>query len=98
LAGRLIILHELAHLAQPFCTAGHGPEFAGIYLALVRRYIGVRRERSLTAAFERHGVRVQPFDGVPRHHIFATLEEGAFWDRMRSLYEQEHHHATCQSQ
>jgi hypothetical protein len=96
LAGRLTILHELAHLAQPFLSAPHGAEFAGIYLALVRQYLGPRRERPLVAAFARHGVRVQLFDGTPRHHIYATLEEGAFWDHMRTQYAEEHRQATRQ--
>ena len=84
------MLHELAHLAQPFVTAPHGPEFVGIYLALVRQYLGARRAQPLAAAFARHGVRVLPFDGIPRHHIYDTLEEGFFWDHMRELYQEDH--------
>lgn len=58
------MLHELCHFATPWRHASHGPEFARIYLQLVRRFIGARSARSLRGAFQIFGVRVQQVDGA----------------------------------
>jgi putative metallohydrolase (TIGR04338 family) len=83
--GPLSVLHELAHLAQPRRSAFHGPEFAGIYLALVRNRMGWRKERSLAAAFKRHRVRVQALLRTSGHHYY--LNEPGGTDDLAWFYE-----------
>ncbi|HKY15902.1 MAG TPA: hypothetical protein VJM33_13340 [Microthrixaceae bacterium] len=60
------VLHELAHLATgepptedpPLAGSGaHGPQFAGIELELVRRFLGFHAYGALRNEFERFGVR-----------------------------------------
>lgn len=34
-----VILHELSHGVQPRPSAAHGPEFCGVFLALVRKFM-----------------------------------------------------------
>lgn len=54
----LVILHELAHVLNTTSSyAPHGPEFAGLYAALVERHIGVAAATELRAAFKTHRVR-----------------------------------------
>ena len=36
----LVLLHEIAHCLTPLTVASHGPEYAGVLLALVRRGMG----------------------------------------------------------
>jgi putative metallohydrolase (TIGR04338 family) len=69
---QLTILHELAHIARPAATAGHGPEFAGIYLFLVRRCMGNGVAARLACNFDEHRVKVQDYTG-PRHYYFEDL-------------------------
>jgi putative metallohydrolase (TIGR04338 family) len=69
---QLTILHELAHIARPAATAGHGPEFAGIYLFLVRQCMGNGVAAKLACNFDAHRVKVQDYAG-PRHHYFEDL-------------------------
>ncbi len=54
---RKIVLHEVAHVVQPSCTAWHGREFCKIYLALVKKWIGREAYDALKAAFKEHGVK-----------------------------------------
>ncbi len=66
----LIVLHELAHVADHPHNAGHGPEFVGIYLDLVREFLGERFERRLLRNCETNGVR---FDRQPSQaDLFAS--------------------------
>lgn len=39
----LVLLHELAHHLQPPASAGHGPQFCGIFCDLLNGVIGRRR-------------------------------------------------------
>jgi putative metallohydrolase (TIGR04338 family) len=52
------ILHELAHVMVPAGAAWHGPEFAAIYLTLVRYAIGKDACSALRSAFRAKRVRV----------------------------------------
>ena len=53
-----VVLHELAHALQPnHTTAWHGPEFAGIYIALVAKFLH-QDARSLRDSALRAGLRV----------------------------------------
>jgi len=51
------VLHEVAHCLTPTDLAAHGPEYAGVLLALVRRAVDPARAQSLEDAFARHRVR-----------------------------------------
>jgi putative metallohydrolase (TIGR04338 family) len=60
-----IVLHELAHLGtnsiyRSRTYAGHGPEFAVEYLALVQRFLGRDWSGQLRDYFRDHGVRYYP--------------------------------------
>lgn len=49
-----VVLHEISHhLAGP---VGHGPEFAGIFLGLISRFIGPEAALVLMAAYDDLGV------------------------------------------
>jgi putative metallohydrolase (TIGR04338 family) len=71
----LTLMHELAHLASPPATVGHGPAFAGIYLLLVRHCMGERVAARLEYLFSARRVRVQAYEG-PRHHYFVPRRRG----------------------
>ena len=53
----LVLLHEVAHCLTPRTVAAHGPEYAGVLLALARRAMSPGTAQSLEDAFARHGVR-----------------------------------------
>jgi putative metallohydrolase (TIGR04338 family) len=53
-----VLLHEIAHHAAPRAAAAHGPEFARIYVELVREFRGEKPARRLLAALHAHRVRV----------------------------------------
>jgi len=63
---QLTACHELAHvigwLPGKDHERDHGPKFAGIYLALVKRYIGVRTAASLEKVFVEKGVKFTPYE------------------------------------
>lgn len=74
-----VILHEMAHTLVG-CDgphAVHGPEFAGVFLTLVRYQMGTAAAAALRAAFKAHRVRYSmskvPSPGTrevkPRHEI-----------------------------
>lgn len=63
----LVVLHEVAHAVQPRRTAAHGPEFARIYLDLVRRWIGPRTAVRLNTAMRRERVLL-----APRHAAYRS--------------------------
>ncbi len=53
-----LVLHEVAHVvAWENEPAGHGPEFAGTYLELVYRHLGVDAARKLRDQFDAHRVK-----------------------------------------
>jgi hypothetical protein len=54
----LITLHEVAHCLTPSRHACHGPEFAGVMLALVRHQMGDEAGRALRAGFRSTRARV----------------------------------------
>jgi putative metallohydrolase (TIGR04338 family) len=53
----LVILHEVAHCLTPRACAAHGPEYAGVLLALARRAMGPATAQRLEDAFARQRVR-----------------------------------------
>ena len=54
---RWIVLHELAHLVQPYETAWHGPEFRSVFLALVRHELGAEAAERLRQQFVAHKLK-----------------------------------------
>jgi putative metallohydrolase (TIGR04338 family) len=52
----LVLLHEVAHCLTPASFAAHGPVYAGVLLALVRRGMGPAPAQALEDAFARHRV------------------------------------------
>lgn len=82
---KLIVLHELAHIAHARTSrvklheAWHGREYAAIYLSLVRRFLGVEDERLLKAAFRKGGVKYTP---ARVKKPMTDEERAAFRDRM----------------
>jgi putative metallohydrolase (TIGR04338 family) len=53
----MVLLHEVAHCLTPVTYAAHGPEYAGVLLALARRGIGPAAAQALEDAFDRERVR-----------------------------------------
>lgn len=53
----LVLLHEISHCLTPVEFAAHGPEYAGVLLALARRSMGPATAQSLEDSFARHRVR-----------------------------------------
>jgi hypothetical protein len=53
-----VLLHEIAHILAPRNTAWHGPQFAAIYLRLVKEHLGESAFRFLKWCFDLHGVSV----------------------------------------
>lgn len=53
-----VILHEIAHQLTPETYADHGPEFAGIYLFLVKTVLGPTEATRLREAMRVHKVRI----------------------------------------
>lgn len=70
---RLVILHELAHVANPPGCASHGREFASMMLTLVARFIGRESYLALRAGYRKHGVR---FVGRDADH-FARVRQAS---------------------
>lgn len=53
----LVLLHEVAHCLTPVTCAAHGPEYAGVLLALARRAMSPATAQALEDAFDRQRVR-----------------------------------------
>lgn len=53
----LVLLHEIAHCLTPLTFASHGPEYAGVLLALARRGMGPGPAQRLEDAFAAERVR-----------------------------------------
>ena len=71
----LVLLHEVAHCLTPVTLASHGPEYAGILLALTRRGMGPGTAQLLEDAFDRERVRwtlSEVPDGRPKARSLAT--------------------------
>jgi len=66
-----VVLHELVHLMTPDPFAPHGKEFCGVYLELVKRFIGRGHWLTLKAAFKPERVR------------YRGLAHALIWSRMR---------------
>lgn len=58
-----ITLHEVAHVLCHPKYAGHGPEYAALYLFLVHQHLGADASASLRESFRKHGVKYR--EGVP---------------------------------
>lgn len=52
-----VVLHELAHCLTPPGAQDHGPEYVGIYLKLVRHFLGREAWRSLYRACKERKVK-----------------------------------------
>lgn len=59
-----VVLHEIAHELTR-ATRSHGPEFAGVYLYLVRTVIGDDAGKAILAAYREHRVR-RNTKGIPK--------------------------------
>lgn len=53
----MVTLHEVAHVLTPGKYADHGPEFAGVLLALIRQFMGPEAAASLRESFRGHRVK-----------------------------------------
>ena len=53
----LVLLHEVAHCLTPRSCAAHGPEYAGVLLALARRRMGPATAQRVEDAFAGQRVR-----------------------------------------
>lgn len=53
-----VICHEIAHSLTPHAMAGHGPEYAGVYLFLIKTLVGADAAKALREAFRQGKVRV----------------------------------------
>ena len=53
----LVVLHEVGHCLTPVAFAAHGPEYAGVLLALARRAMSPATAQALEDAFARERVR-----------------------------------------
>ena len=53
----LVLLHEVAHCLTPRHVAAHGPEYAGVLVAVARRAMSPGTAQSLEDAFARNRVR-----------------------------------------
>jgi putative metallohydrolase (TIGR04338 family) len=78
---QLTLVHELAHLASPPETIGHGPAFAGIYLLLVQHCMEAHVAWQLECHFSARRVQVQAYEG-PRHHWFILRRMGVARQRI----------------
>ncbi len=72
-----VLLHEIAHHAAPRAAAAHGPEFARIYVELVREFRGEKPARRLLAALHAHRVRVEPAHPAERQRTMILRETTA---------------------
>jgi putative metallohydrolase (TIGR04338 family) len=61
----LVLLHEVAHCLTPSTCAGHGPEYAGVLLALARRAMSPATAQALEDAFAREKVRWTTVAALP---------------------------------
>lgn len=81
---KAVILHELAHcvIRQTYGSrtmAGHGREWAAVYLALVRRWMGREAAAKLKASFQERRVRFRP-----KRHLSPETRQAA-GERLRAV-------------
>jgi len=72
----LVLLHEIAHCLTPLTHASHGPEYAGVLLALARRGMGPGPAQRLEDAFAAERVR-WTLAAVPAAQSSASAERMA---------------------
>jgi putative metallohydrolase (TIGR04338 family) len=72
----LVLLHEVAHCLTPSTCASHGPEYAGVLLALARRGMGPGTAQRLEDAFASERVR-WTLAGVPEAQSSVRAERMA---------------------
>lgn len=62
-----IICHEMAHCLNynSDCPDHHGPNFCGVYLKIVKQFIGENEHMQLCEAFQQRGVRYK----IPRVQV-----------------------------
>lgn len=63
IADRWVLLHEVAHAMIPG-VSGHGREYAAMFLALVRRWLGDEAGKALLAGYRAAGVKYLPKRGT----------------------------------
>src|SRR5262245_5808701 len=77
---RLIILHEIAHgvtrQKHGRLVAGHGREYAAIYLDLVRHFLGAEAGAELRAAFKGKRVKHRPKRVLSPEQLEVMRERG----------------------
>lgn len=62
-----VILHEVAHVLCHSRYAGHGPEYAAIYLTLVEHHLGTAPASNLRTMFRQHRVSYRAgLENVPK--------------------------------
>jgi len=59
-----VMLHEIAHILTPQ-DEGHGPQFCGVLLFLVRNVMGAEAHKSLLTAMRQHRVK-RSNAGIPK--------------------------------
>jgi hypothetical protein len=84
-----VILHEVAHNLTATCDGGrycapHGPEFAAVFLFLVRYRMGAQAARWLRAAYREHRVKVAPSRVLPAAGGHPVLSSSERRDRARA--------------
>jgi hypothetical protein len=63
---RTVILHEVAHCLTPNHYAAHGPEFAGVFLFLVRQVMGAEAGAKLLESYRTKPRVRYNFNAVPK--------------------------------
>lgn len=78
---QMVILHELAHSINEWLHNGyenisaHGPEFCGMYLHMVYRFLGDKPGEELQRAYHEFGVDYEVFDSAQQPEV-TDLKEG----------------------
>lgn len=78
---KLVICHEIAHHLTPSTYAWHGPEYAGVYLMLVKHVIGDEAYDALRASFKANHVRYTLVAVVKARYELETRTEQAAAER-----------------
>ncbi|MBF6339813.1 TIGR04338 family metallohydrolase [Nocardia abscessus] len=61
----LLLLHELAHHLQPPASAGHGPQFCGVFVELLDGVMGPEAGWLMRAALADNGARLSDIGSRP---------------------------------
>lgn len=70
-----VILHEIAHVLTPGRYTAHGPEFAGVYLFLVRTVLGPEAGAALLAQYRTKPIVRHNRAAIPAPQDVPTLAE-----------------------